>query len=130
MRGRRQRVLIIHPDTDARNEMVSLFEDEDIDFHFYSNLAEAVRALRDLRCDCAILASELMETASANPVAILKAIDQEVPIIVTADNNTRNQENRIRAERVFYYHIRSIDREDLKLAVLEALRRRRGSLKE
>ena len=51
----------------------------------------------------------------------MKSILPHANVIITAAQNSREQEARIRNEDIFYYYIKSFDREELRLAVQNAL---------
>jgi DNA-binding NtrC family response regulator len=53
--------------------------------------------------------------------AIVKGIDPNLPIIMTADHNTPELEVSILRQRAFYYHVKSFGTEDLVLAVRSAI---------
>ena len=56
-------------------------------------------------------------------VSILKAIDPKVQIIMTAAKNSMDLEVEVRKQDIFYYYIKSFDREELKEAVRDVFRK-------
>ena len=56
---------------------------------------------------------------------ILKELNgnRRLPIIITADENNAEQESRIRHQGIFYYHVNSFGKDDLILAISNAMGR-------
>jgi len=71
----------------------------------------------------------LPEMMGHEAVSILKAIDPKVQIIMTADENTLKLEEKVRKQNIFYYYIKSFEREELVEAVRDVFKRL-GKVKE
>lgn len=111
------RILIVDPDTRTRRELATLFGGEGYEVETCGGLAEAVRRMKSVKFDCIIMDVELPKIRGYDAVPILKAIDPHTQIIVTAAENTKRLEAKVRGQEVFYYYIKSFDRDELKSAV-------------
>jgi len=56
-------------------------------------------------------------------ISILKTIDPSVQVIMTAAENTAELEAEVRKQDIFYYHIKSFDREELIEAVRDVFKK-------
>ena len=116
-------ILAVEPDREIAREYKNIFRKEGYDLEVVSSVTEAVKELRNLQFDCLIVDVDLPDMAGYDAVSLLKIIEQKINIIITAAKNTKELEARIRKEDIFYYYIKSFDREELKLAVRNALKR-------
>ncbi len=122
-----ERVLVLEADPGARSEIEKIFREDDLEIEFCSRIIDAVRLLRELSYVVAVVDVGLADTPWEQAVGIIKAVDGKLPVILTAGQNTRDLESKVREQDVFYYYIKSFDTEELRLAVLEAMRSARGS---
>jgi len=116
-------ILAVEPEEETANEYKSIFRKEGYDLKIASSIAEAVRELKNVIFDCIIIDVDLPDMAGYDAVSVIKSIEPKANVIVTAAKNTKELEARIRKEDIFYYYIKSFDREELKLAVQNALSR-------
>lgn len=117
MKAESKRILIVDPDSQAAQELFSAFIDEDYDVEVSGSIKDAAERINDVKFDCVIMDVELPEMEGFKAVSILKAIDPKVQIIMTATENTAELEAKVRKQNIFYYYIKSFDREELKEAV-------------
>ncbi len=122
-----QRVLVLDGNPGAQAEIEQILANDDLAIDFCSRIVDAVRSLKEAPYVAAVVDVGLADTPWDQAVGILKAVDGKLPIILTAERNTRELEIKVREQDVFYYYIKSFDAEELRLAVLEALRLSRGS---
>lgn len=115
--------MIVDPDAEMRRELASLFSAEGYEIETRRGLAEAVEGVKNVRFDCIIMDVELPEIKGYEAVSILKTIDPRPQIIMTAAENTKELEARVRDKDIFYYYIKSFDREELKSAVRDAAKK-------
>ena len=54
-------------------------------------------------------------------VAIIKKIDPHLKIILTSKENSKELETKVREQNIFFYFIKSFEKEELKLAIHNAL---------
>ena len=116
-------ILVVEPDKEIEREYQRVFSDAGYDLKVVSCVTDAVKQLKNARFDCIIVDVDLPDMAGYNAVSVIKTIEQKANIIITAARNTKELEARIREEDIFYYYIKSFDREELKLAVQSALTR-------
>lgn len=111
----------------AQAEIERIFQNDDLAIDFCSRIVDAVRSLKEAPYVAAVVDVGLVDTPWDQAVGILKAVDGRLPIILTAERNTRELEVKVREQDIFYYYIKSFDAEELRLAVLEAMRLSRAS---
>ena len=124
-----QRILIVDPDREAAQEWSSLFVEEGYDVETSGSITEMAERIRDANFDCAIMDVDLAEMPGYKAVSILKTIDPGVQVIMTAAENTAELESEVRKQDIFYYYIKSFDREELVEAVRDVFRKM-GKLRE
>lgn len=116
-------ILVVEPDKETAMEYESIFKDEGCDVELVSSATEAVKKVKDVKFNCIIIDVNLPDMAGYDAVAVIKTIKPQTNIIITAAKNTKELEARIRNEDIFYYYIKSFDREELKLAVQNVLKK-------
>jgi len=114
-------ILIIEPDKGISKEYQTIFTGEGYNVQIVSSVTEAVKELKNNKCDCIIVDVDLPDMAGYDAVSVIKTIEPTAHIIITAATNTKELEARIRKEDIFYYYIKSFDREELKLAIRNVL---------
>jgi len=83
---------------------------------------EAASKLKTLQCGCIVIDVELPEMKGYEAVPILKAIQPHAKVVMTARQNSKELESKVREQDVFYYHIKSFSASELASAVTAALR--------
>jgi DNA-binding NtrC family response regulator len=83
----------------------------------------AIQLVQEEKVDLLIMEAEMPEIKAYEAIPIIKGFDPTLPIIITADRNTSELEARIRQKPIFYYHVKSFGREELQLAIRNALER-------
>ena len=117
-----RKILIVDPDSDAVQELSALFVGEGYDVEVCEGITKAAERIRDVKFDCIIMDVNLPEMMGHEAVSILKAIDPKVQIIMTAAENTLELEEKVRKQDIFYYYIKSFDREELIEAVRDVFK--------
>ena len=56
-------------------------------------------------------------------VPILKNLKPEIKIIMTTQKNTKELEAKVRSQNIFFYFIKSFDKDELKLAIFNAFKK-------
>jgi CheY-like chemotaxis protein len=112
-----KKILIIDPDVKIMKEYLLLFQDQDYEIETGRGVSEAVEKIKYIPFDCLIMDVRLPEMKGYEAIPIIKAVDSKIEIIMTAKENTIEQEASIRRQDIFYYYIKSFDREELKSAV-------------
>ena len=116
-----QWILVVDADPKAVEECRSALVARGLNVESASNVAEAAEKLKLLNCCCLIIDVDLPQMKGYEAVPILRAIEPDVKVIMTASTNTRDLETRIRQQDVFYYHIKSFSSSELASAVADAL---------
>ena len=117
------RILIIDPNHRERTVVASYLRTEDYDVDMASNLAEAFQKLAAEDFPCVILDVDLPEMKGYEAAPILKNIRPEIKIIMTTQKNTKELEAKVRSQSIFFYFIKSFDKDELKLAICNALKK-------
>lgn len=120
-----KRILIINPDIKSVEEMVSSFSKDGYDVEVCKSITDAVGRVKDVKFNCAIIDVYLVGIMGYEAVPIIKAIDPNLEIIITADENTKELEENVRKQKIFYYHIKSFGMKELKLAVANVMKERK-----
>ena len=118
-----KKILLVEPDNKDAMKLFVLFSDEDYKLELSRSFTEAVEKIRNIKFDCAIMDVNLPEMKGYDAVSIMKMIDPNIEIIMTAEKNTIELEDKVRKQDVFYYYIKSFDRQELKLAVRDAFKK-------
>jgi DNA-binding NtrC family response regulator len=118
----RERILVLDTNPDALATIEGILQNGDLLVDHCSRIVDAVRSLKETPYSAAVVDVGLADTPWDQAVGILKAVDAGLPIILTAERNTRELESKVREQDIFYYYIKSFDAEELRLAVLEAMR--------
>lgn len=86
-------------------------------------LFDVFQCLQREKIDVLILDVQMPEMKGYEAIPLIRGIDPQLPIIMTAEENSPELESQVRHHRVFYYHIKSFGLEELKLAVENAIQR-------
>lgn len=118
-----KRILIVDPESEAAEQLASAFVQEGYDVEISANISAMAERIRDARFDCVIMDVDLPEMAGYKAVSILKTIDPRIQVIMTAAENTAELEAEVRKQDIFYYYIKSFDREELIEAVRDVFKK-------
>jgi len=86
-------------------------------------LKDVFRYLQLEKIDVLILDVQMPEMKGYEAIPLIRGIDPQLPIIMTAEENSAELEAQVRQHRIFYYHLKSFGVEELKLAVENALKK-------
>jgi len=123
------KILIVDPDTDTQKELLSLFSSEGCRVEISEGVTDGLQKLKDIKFDCLIIDVELPEMKGYKALPIVRTVDPKIDVIMTAARNTPELEARVREQDIFYYYIKSFDREELRLAVHDVFKKL-GKIKE
>lgn len=112
-------VLIADADSAARDATAELAMKRGYAVETTGRGTAAVELLRNATFACAIVDVVLDDMKGWDAVRILRAVSPRLPVIMTAAQNTEEQERRVRAEKVSYYHLKSFDPAELVEALQE-----------
>jgi DNA-binding NtrC family response regulator len=118
-----KRILVVDPDDEAAPQLASVFVEEGYDVEVSASISAMAKRIRDARFDCVIMDVDLPEMAGYKAVSIVKTIDPGVQVIMTAAENSAELESEIRKQDIFYYYIKSFDREELIEAVRDVFKK-------
>ena len=121
MTDKEKRVLIIDPDITERAVMAAFLKGENFYVETGRGLADAVKKIREGCFNCLIMDVDLLEIKGYEAVSIIKIIDPKIKVIMTAKRNTKNLEAKVREQDIFFYFIKSFGKQELKLAINNAL---------
>ena len=114
-------ILVVDPDAKAVEEWRSCLAIQGLKVENAANVKEAAIKLNVLQCGCLIIDVNLPEMKGYEAVPILKAIQPLAQVIMTAGENSKELESKVRQQDVFYYHIKSFSPAELASAVSDAL---------
>lgn len=120
------RVLIIDPDPVSQKAHVDYFQGKDFDLERCNGITETVDFFRSTSFDCILMDVNLPEMKGYEAVGLIKKRDPEAQIILTAAQNSKMLEARVRQEDIYYYYIKSFNSDELLLAVQGAIRKAQG----
>ena len=123
MKDKSRRILIVDPDPLFAGKLRATLCCQGYEVETALGVTEAVRRLGDVHFDCLIVDEDLPEMKGHDAVSVLRALQPEAPIIMTATRNTCELESMIRRQGVFFYYVKSFDIHELQMAVHDALRR-------
>ena len=117
------RILIVDSDSEAAQQLASVFVEGGYDVEISDSISAMAERVRDARFDCVIMDVNLPEMPGYKAVSILKTIDPRIQVIMTAAENTAELEAEVRKQDIFYYYIKSFDREELIEAVRDVFKK-------
>jgi len=123
MRLGSKRILIVDPDGETARELMLLLAEEGYDVEKSDSISAMAERIRDARFDCVVMDVDLPEMPGHKAVSILKTIDPKVQVIMTAAKNTAELETEVRKQDIFYYYIKSFDRDELMAAVRDVFKK-------
>ena len=118
-----KRILIIDPDAKIRGEYRTLFCKEGYEVDTCAGITQAIEKIKNIQFDCIIIDTHLPELLGYKAVPIIKIMCPKAEVIVTTAHNSKDLENKVREQAIFYYYIKSFQREELRLAVREVFKK-------
>jgi len=122
MKKENKDILIIDQDTITGKKYQLMFQRLGFTAETCSGLSVAVQKMKSRKFNCVIIDVDLPEMKGYNAIKLVRILDPQVKIIVTASNNTKELETKVREQNVFFYYIKSFEIEELKMAVYNALK--------
>ena len=126
----RSRVLVIDPDAESQRAYLEYFQGTAFALSGCEGVAEAVERLGREHYDCILMDVVLPEMRGYEAVRYVQKKDPDTPIILTASENSKTLESRVRQENIFYYYIKSFNSDELMMAVQSATRKIRNEKAE
>jgi DNA-binding NtrC family response regulator len=120
------RILYVDQDPALYEELNGRLGEDAADLVHARKSTEALRILQNQRVGLLVLDIDSCTMPVAEIVPIVHGIDKDLLVIVTCAKNTPETEKQVRAQKIFYYHIKSFGISDLELAVKNALEKWRA----
>lgn len=121
MIDKEKRILIIDPDRKERQDLASFLSKEGYYVESGKGFPEAIKMLSEGCFNCLIMDVDLPEIKGYEAVSILKNINPDIKIIMTTKKNTKRLESKVREQDIFFYFIKSFGKEELEMAISNAL---------
>jgi len=115
-----KKILIIDPADTDRKIMAHFLRSYGYHVETGKGLADAIEKISDSSFKCITLDVDIPEMKGYKAVSLLKNLDPQIKIIMTTKKNTKRLEAKVREQDVFYYFIKSFDKEELKMAINNA----------
>ena len=117
MKDAEKRILIIDPDSRARNSLAASLEKEYDQVETGKGLHDAIKKISEGYFRCLILDVDIPEMKGYEAVSILKNIDPRIKVIMMTKKNSKKLEAKVREHDIFFYFIKSFGIDELKLAI-------------
>lgn len=114
-------ILVVDPDAKAVEDWRTSLTIQGLNVESAGSVREAAKKLKVLQCGCLVIDVDLPEMKGYEAAPILKAIQPLAKVIMTARENSKELESKVRQQDVFYYHIKSFSPSELASAVSDAL---------
>ena len=121
MLEKEKRILIIDPDRKERQDLESFLRKGNYFVESGKGLPDAIKKLSEGIYNCLIMDVDLPEMKGYEAVSILKNIDPNIKVIMMTKKNSKRLEAKVRAQDIFFYFIKSFGKEELKMAINNAL---------
>lgn len=121
MTGIKHKILIVDPNAVERTVMATYLRNENFYIEACFSLKEAIKRITEGCFKCIVMDVEIPEMKGYEAVSIIKGINPEIKIIMTTAKNTKSLEAKVRKQDIFFYFIKSFAKEELKLAINDAL---------
>ena len=121
----KRKILVIDPDIRAFRIYLSTLNHQSYRVDYCSAIGEAIDMIQKAKFDAVIMDVDLPKMKGYEAVKIIHILDPGVPIIMTAAENSKTLEERIRKEKIFYYYIKSFDKKELLQVVENAVKHHR-----
>jgi len=115
-------VLVADADKESRESLARFLSAENLTVYTASIGSEVIQKIQNTRIKVLIMDVELKGMKAYEIIPIVKKIDPELRIIVTSSDNSLDLARKIRAKGIFFYALKPLDLEEIKLAVYDALK--------
>ena len=85
--------------------------------------SEVIQKVQNMSIDLLIMDVELSGMKGYEIVPILKKIDPKLPIIIMSSDSSLELAKKVRETEIFFYAIKPLDFEEIKLAVRDAFKK-------
>jgi DNA-binding NtrC family response regulator len=116
-------ILIADPEIGFLFDWARILEEEGYQVFTTARGSQAIQIIQEEKVDLLIMEADFPEIKAYEAIPIIKGVDPNLPIIITATHNTPELEAQIRRRPIFYYHVKSFGPEELRLAIRNAMER-------
>ncbi len=120
-----KKILIVDPDENERNVIATFLRQQNFSVETGKGLSDALKRISEDSYDCLIMDVDLLEMKGFDAVSIVRNIDPKIKVIMTAKKNSMELESKIREQDIYYYFIKTFGKDELKLAIDNALYKQR-----
>ena len=114
-------VLVLDRDVEVRAEIARLLAERGYVVKESGSAREALATLVERPVECAIVDVELEDMPGLDAIPLLRRKDPQLRVVVTARENTKDLEAKVRRQNVVYYYVKGFEREELVQAVARAI---------
>jgi len=118
-----KKVLVVEPDLPTAKRLQTVLQKEKFKFKLVERGSEAIRHVQQEHVSVLIMDTGIKDMQWDEVVPIIKGLNSELPIIMTAAANSPELESKILHHKAFYYHVKSFGNDELVLAVRNAVER-------
>ena len=118
-----KKILIIDPDDNERKVTAHYLKSLGYQVEIGKGLTDAIRKITESSFACITMDVDLPEMKGYEAVSILKKIEPNIKIIMTTKKNTKRLEAKVREQDIFFYFIKSFNKEELKLAINDTFKK-------
>lgn len=123
MQNNAKTILIADIDDAARLALCTFLVKQGYEVETAQLGSEVIKKVQDMGIDVVIMDVELSGMKGYEIVPILKKIGPKLPIIMTSSDSSLELAKKVREAEVFFYAIKPLDFEEIKLAVQDAFRK-------
>lgn len=113
-------ILVIEPNRKYAKKVADALSYLKCKTEITDNFCRGIQKIQEGKVQIVIMEAEMKEIKGYEAIPIIKNIDNKIPLIIITSNNSKDLERKIREGGIFYYHIKSFDMKDLKLAITNA----------
>lgn len=123
MQNRTQTILIADSDNAIKLSLSMFLTREGYKVQTTKIFSEVIQKVQNIGVDVLIMDVELSGIKGYEIVPILKKMDPKLPIIIMSNDSSLELAKKVRETEIFFYAIKPLDLEEIKLAVQDALKR-------
>lgn len=123
----RGRILVIESDLLCVQKISTELREEGYQVEWADQTNRCFDKIKNEQVDVVILAVEVWENKGYQLIPVIRRLNNLIPIIVTSTDDSIEAAERVREHDIFFYAIKPLDMEELKLVIKNALLRRQAS---
>lgn len=123
-------VLISNGNFGLKSYLFDLLSAEGYKVETAKNCFDVIQRVLTGRYDVVVLGIDNEEAIALETIRVINKIDINLPIIAMTHDPSFETQKRVRQEKIFYYILKPIDREEIKAAVRNAMLKSSSGQKE